>query len=106
MRIVNCLDYDNIIKTWLRSTASMMRRKVEGEEEITAPDEEEAEQVQCLPIPDTPTSVMRWQIALLITPTDLGIPIVSRDEVVSSGILHTSPERAEVDLPCRSTIAS
>ena len=29
--------------------------KVEGEEEITAPDEEEAEQIQCLPIPDSPT---------------------------------------------------
>ena len=25
------------------------------EEEITAPDEEEAEQIQCLPIPETPT---------------------------------------------------
>ena len=29
--------------------------KVEGEEEITAPDEEVAEQVQCFPIPGTHT---------------------------------------------------
>ena len=47
MRNVNCLDYDKII--------DMAEKDVEGEEEITAPDEEEAEQVQCLPIPDTPT---------------------------------------------------
>ena len=29
--------------------------KVDEDEELTAPDEEEAEQVQCLPMPDTPT---------------------------------------------------
>ena len=33
----------------------MIEAGVEGEEKITAPDEEEAEPVQCLPIPDTHT---------------------------------------------------
>ena len=55
MRIVKCLDYVRQDHQGMAEVNGDDEEKAKGEEEITTPDEEEAEQVQCRPIPDTPT---------------------------------------------------
>ena len=84
------------------------KEKVGGEEEITAPDETRKRQNQFSAFrPQIHLlSVMCWHFALLITPTDFGVPTVLRDEVVSLDISHVSPARAGAYPLCRSTIAS
>ena len=80
--------------------------KVEGEEEITASDEEEAEQIQCLPIPDTPTLNDVLAHRAMHYPYRPWCPDWVEGRGREFGHFACQPERAEVYPRCRSTIAS